>query len=151
MEFGNRLCVLAAAARGQGSVLQILCKYYKKLSCGKSDLPVFLSLPQHHSFVCLYLLVWCNMSADKCALKLFPLHSFAGKLQADRYVQLASWHNCLPCTFLLERLLSASQLKAVRMQRGIGKGLQRGEKIRRSHFSQEDVVIRLLGQKCVSS
>lgn len=94
-------CVLAAAARGQGSVLQILCKYYKKLLCGRSDLPVFLSLPQHRSFVCLYLLVWCNMSADKCTLKLFPLvlHSFAGKLQTDRLVQLTSWHNCLPCTF----------------------------------------------------
>lgn len=82
-------------------VLQTLCKYYEKLLCCKSDLSFFLSLSQPHSFVCLYLLVWCSVSADKCTLKLFPLvlHSFAGKLQPDRYVQLASWHNCLPCTF----------------------------------------------------
>lgn len=99
MEFGNRLCVLPAAAWGQGSVLQARCKYYKQLLCYKSGLPVFLSLPRPRSFVCL--LVWCNMSADKRTLKFFPLvlHSFAGKLQPDRYVQLTSWHNCLPCTF----------------------------------------------------
>lgn len=53
MKFGNRLCVLAAAARGQGSVLQTLCKYYEKLLCCKSDLSIFLPQPSPASLICL--------------------------------------------------------------------------------------------------
>lgn len=133
-------------------MLQTLCKYYEKLLCCKSDLSVFLSLPQPHSLVCLHLLVWCNTFADKCTLKLFPLvlHSFAGKLQPDRYVQLASWHNCLPCNFPGEvtQCFPVESSQAVK-RHWIGSPERR--KGQENPFGSRGCDIRLLGQDCVSS
>lgn len=52
-KFGNRLRLLAAAEGGQGSVLKMLCKYYEKLLCCKSDLSVCLPQPPPASLICL--------------------------------------------------------------------------------------------------
>lgn len=96
----------------------MLCKYYEKLLCCKSDLPAcFSSHP--HSSVCLF--VWRCVSADEHTLKLFPF-LLCKKAVVSRW---GMWgQHTGPPLCLLKMLPTASQLRVARTRGGTGKGRQ---------------------------